>query len=161
MSGPLIRFPVQINLSFLFNIYFHSHMSTEKHEILVVRRNGKNYSTWAFHFEIFVLGKDLWGHVDGSTPVPDKEKDKVAHAKWVVKDAQVMSWVLGSVDPNIVLNLRPYKTAATMWNYLKKVYNQNNAARRFQLEHDIALFKHDPTTSIQHRFSKMLLLLQQ
>jgi len=54
-----------------------------------------------------------------------------------------MSWVLGSVDPNIVLNLRPYKTAATMWNYLKKVYNQNNAARRFQLEHDIALFKQD------------------
>lgn len=103
-------------------------MSTEKHEILVVRLNGKNYSTWAFHFEIFVTGKDLWGHVDGSTPFPDKEKDKVAHAKWVVKDAQVMSWVLGSVDPNIVLNLRPYKTAATMWNYLKKVYNQNNAA---------------------------------
>jgi len=53
------------------------------------------------------------------------------------------SWVLGSVDPNIVLNLRPYKTAATMWNYLKKVYTQNNAARRFQLEHDIALFKQD------------------
>jgi len=46
-------------------------MSTEKHEILVVRLNGKNYSTWTFHFEIFVGGKDLWGHVDGSTPVHD------------------------------------------------------------------------------------------
>jgi len=116
-------------------------MSTEKHEVLLVRLNGKNYSTWAFHFEIFVTGKDLWGHVDGNTPAPDKDADNIAHAKWVVKDAQVMSWVLGSVDPNIVLNLRPYKTAATMWNYLKKVYNQNNTARRFQLEHDIALFK--------------------
>lgn len=130
-------------------------MSTEKHEILVVRLNGKNYSTWAFHFEIFVTGKDLWGHVDGSTPFPDKEKDKVAHAKWVVKDAQVMSWVLGSVDPNIVLNLRPYKTAATMWNYLKKVYNQNNAARRFQLEHDIALFKQD-SLSISEFYSQFM-----
>jgi len=29
------------------------------------------------HLEIFVTGKDLWGHVDGSTLVPDKEKDKV------------------------------------------------------------------------------------
>lgn len=106
-------------------------MSTEKHEVLLVRLNGKNYSAWAFHFEIFVTGKDSWGHVDGNTPAPDKNKDKVAHAKWIVKDAQVMPWVLGSVDPNIVLNLRPCKTAATMWNYLKKVYNKNNAARRF------------------------------
>ena len=130
-------------------------MSTEKREILVVRLNGKNYSTWAFHFEIFVIGKDLWGHVDGSTPVPNKEKDKVAHAKWVVKDAQVMSWVLGSVDPNIVLNLRPYKTAAPMWNYLKKVYNQNNAARRFQLEHDIALFKQD-SLSVSEFYSQFM-----
>ncbi|XP_039687391.1 uncharacterized protein [Medicago truncatula] len=66
-----------------------------------------------------------------------------------------MSWVLGSVDPNIVLNLRPYKTAATMWDYLKKVYNQNNAARRFQLEHDIALFKQD-SLSISEFYSQFM-----
>ncbi|KAJ0011030.1 hypothetical protein Pint_33411 [Pistacia integerrima] len=34
-----------------------------------------------------------------------------------------MTWILGSVDPIIVLNLRPYKTAKSMWEYLKKVYN--------------------------------------
>jgi len=73
----------------------------------------------------------------------------------VVKDAQVMSWVLGSVDPNIVLNLRPYKTATTMWNYLKKVYNQNNAARRFQLEHDITLFKQD-SLSVSEFYSQFM-----
>ncbi|RZC07885.1 Dual specificity protein phosphatase PHS1 isoform B [Glycine soja] len=97
-------------------------MSTEKYDVLLVRLNGKNYSAWAFQFQIFVTGKDLWGHVDGSSPVPDKDTAKVEHAKWTVKDAQGMAWILGSVDPNIVLNLRPYKTAATMWNYLKKVY---------------------------------------
>ena len=73
----------------------------------------------------------------------------------MVKDAQVMSWVLGSVDPNIVLNLQPYKTATTMWNYLKKVYNQNNAARRFQLEHDITLFKQD-SLSISEFYSQFM-----
>jgi len=73
----------------------------------------------------------------------------------VVKDAQVMSWVLGSVDPNIVLNLQPYKTATTMWNYLKKVYNQNNAARRFQLEHDITLFKQD-SLSVSEFYSQFM-----
>lgn len=107
-------------------------MSTEKHEVLLVHFNGKNYLAWAFHFEIFITEKYLWGHVDGNTLVHDKDKDRVVHSKWAVKDAEVMSWVLGSVDHNIVLNLRPYKTVVTMWSYLKKVYNQNNSAQRFQ-----------------------------
>ncbi|RDX84091.1 hypothetical protein CR513_34900, partial [Mucuna pruriens] len=54
---------------------------------------------------IFVKRKDLWGHVDGNTLVPNKDQDNVAHAKWEVKNAQVMTWILGSIDPTIVLNL--------------------------------------------------------
>ncbi|KAL3531299.1 hypothetical protein ACH5RR_010621 [Cinchona calisaya] len=64
-------------------------------------------------------------------PDPDKDKEKDEHAKWEVKDAQIMAWILGSVDPNIILNLQPFKTAAEMWNYLKKLYSQHNTARRF------------------------------
>jgi len=30
-----------------------------------------------------------------------------------------------------------------MWGYLKKIYNQNNTARMFQLEHEIVIFQHD------------------
>ncbi|KAH0686266.1 hypothetical protein KY289_017028 [Solanum tuberosum] len=45
-----------------------------------------------------------------------------------------MTWILRSIDPFIVLNLRPYKTAKAMWDYLQKVYNQDNSAKRFQLE---------------------------
>ncbi|KAL3502307.1 hypothetical protein ACH5RR_036756 [Cinchona calisaya] len=113
-------------------------MATDKYESVLIRFNGKNYSAWAFHFKIFVKGKDLWGHIDGSKPDPDKDKEKDEHAKWEVKDAQIMAWILGSVDPNIILNLQPFKTAAEMWNYLKKLYSQHNTARRFQLEHELA-----------------------
>lgn len=113
-------------------------MSTDKYDSFLIRFNGKNYSAWAFHFKIFVKGKDLWGHVDGSKPAPDVDRAKDEHAKWEVKDAQIMAWILGSVEPNIILNLRPFKTAADMWNYLKKLYSQHNTARRFQLEHELA-----------------------
>lgn len=94
-------------------------MSTDKYDVLFVRLNGKNYSAWAFQFQIFVKGKELWGHVDGTDAAPDKAQ-KDAHAKWEVKDAQVMAWIIGSVDPSIVLNLRPFTTAAKMWDYLQK-----------------------------------------
>jgi transposase InsO family protein len=130
-------------------------MSIEKHEVFMVRLNGKNYSAWEFQFSLYVQGKDLWGHVDDTTPAPDKDKDKDEHAKWKTKDAQVMTWITSSVDPTIVLNLRPYKTAATMWAYLKKIYGQNNAARRFQLEHDIANFKQD-SLSISDFYSQFM-----
>lgn len=51
-----------------------------------------------------------------------------------------MTWILGSVDQTLVPNLRPYKTSKDMWEYLKKVYNQDNSAKRFQLEYEIAKY---------------------
>ena len=105
-------------------------MSLEQSNNFLVRFNGKNYSAWSFQFEILVKGKELWGFVDGTESAPDsKEKEKLA--KWKVKDAQIMSWILGSMEPSMILNLRPYKSSKDMWGYLKKVYNQSNAARRF------------------------------
>jgi hypothetical protein len=58
----------------------------------------------------------------------------------VVKDARVMSWILRSIDPLIMLNLRPYKIVKTMWEYLLKVYHQDNTTRRFQLEYEITSY---------------------
>lgn len=129
-------------------------MSTDKYDVLFVRLNGKNYSAWAFQFQIFVKGKELWGHVDGTDAAPDKAQ-KDAHAKWEVKDAQVMAWIIGSVDPSIVLNLRPFTTAAKMWDYLQKIYSQNNTARRFQLEHEIAIFQQE-SLSISEFYSHFM-----
>ncbi|XP_027364321.1 uncharacterized protein LOC113871425 [Abrus precatorius] len=57
------------------------------------------------------------GHIDGKDPAP---KDAEALAKWKIKDARVMTWIMSSVEPHIVLNLRPYKIAKEMWKYLKK-----------------------------------------
>ncbi|XP_008229084.1 PREDICTED: uncharacterized protein LOC103328470 [Prunus mume] len=107
-------------------------MSSDKSEVSLIRFNGKNYSAWAFHFGIFVKGKEEWGHVDGSNPAPDKNKDKDQHAKWEVKGAQ---------------------TAAQMWTYMKKIYNQQNTARQFQLEHELAAFQQD-SLSISDFYSR-------
>jgi hypothetical protein len=67
-------------------------------------------------------------------------------------DAWVMTWIFSSVEPHLVLNSRPYKTAATVWNYLNKVYNQDNTTRRFQLEHEMATFTQG-SLSIEEYFS--------
>ncbi|KAF8401561.1 hypothetical protein HHK36_012503 [Tetracentron sinense] len=112
-------------------------MSSDKLESFHIRFTGKNYSAWAFQFQLFIKGKELWGHLDGSVPAP---RDVEALSKWEIKDARVMTWILGSVEPHLVLNLRPYKTATDMWNYLNTVYNQDHSTRRFQLEYEMANF---------------------
>ena len=103
-------------------------MSSEKLESFPIRFTGKNYSAWEFQFKLFVKGKELWGHIDGSVPAPPGVE---ALSKWEIHDARVMTWLLSSVEPHLVLNLRPYKTATTMWTYLNTVYNQDNFVNDF------------------------------
>jgi hypothetical protein len=100
-----------------------------------VKFTGTNYSTWAFQFEFFLKGKALWGHIDGTdvekSSTSDKPKADGSSPSWAVLDARIMSWLLGSVESHIVTNLRPHRSAQSMWAYLKKVYLQDNDARRF------------------------------
>ena len=122
----------------------------EKGDITLIKFNGKNYTTWAFQFQIYLKGKELWGHIDDSDPKPTDDKLLV---KWEVTDWQIMTWILGSVDAQFILNLRPYKTAKEMWHYLKEIYLQENSARRFHLEHEISQFVQG-TLSIQDYYSQ-------
>ena len=92
-------------------------MSYEKSDSFLVRFNGKNYSAREFQFKLFVKGKDLWGHIDGKKPAPTSPEDL---AKREIKDAQIMTWILSSVEAHFILNLRPYKIAKEMWDYLKR-----------------------------------------
>nr|KYP60095.1 Retrovirus-related Pol polyprotein from transposon TNT 1-94 [Cajanus cajan] len=101
---------------------------------------------------MFVKGKGMWGHIDGSSTVPT---DNAALTAWETKDAQVISWILGSIEPQLVNNLRSFSTAKAMWDYLKQLYNQDNAAKRFQLELDIANYKQGDM-SIQDYYSGFL-----
>ena len=68
-----------------------------------------------------------------------------------------MSWFLGLVEPHIVTHLRPHRSTLSMWAYFKKVYYQDNDARRFQLEHAIVMFQHG-SLSIQDYYSAFFTL---
>lgn len=97
--------------------------------------------------EMFLKGKVLWSHVDESEKEDiDAEGSAGAKAAWVAKDAQIMSWILSSVEPHVIMSLRPNRSAKAMWNHLTQVYNQDDNARRFQLELSIANYTHGDLT---------------
>lgn len=126
----------------------------EKSEIVCVKFSGKNYFAWEFQFQIYVQGKELWGIIDG---MDNKPTDPIKAAEWTAKDARVKSWLLQTMDSSLVINLRPYKTAKAMWDYLKKVYAQNSSARRFQLEYEMSNYAQGKL-SIQDYYSGFVTL---
>ena len=85
----------------------------EKSEIPVVRFNGKNYPSWAFQFELYLLGKEMLGHITGADPKPSEDEKQIFC--WTTKDAKIKSWILSTVEPHLIMNLRPYKTDKEMW----------------------------------------------
>ena len=107
-------------------------------ETFLTRFNGKNYASWEFQFRMFVKGKELWGHLDGTTKAPTDAQELVA---WTTKDAKIVSWILGSVEPHMINNLRAFDTGKGIWDYLRRIYAQNNSAKKFQLELSIANYK--------------------
>lgn len=122
----------------------------EKSEIALVRFDGKNYTFWAFQFQIYLEGKELWGYIDGSES-KQEEADKKIYV-WKTKDAKIKTWLLGSVEPHFILNLKPCKFAREMWDYLQKIYQQGSAAFQFQLKLDISQFTQG-TLSIQEYYN--------
>eukprot|EP00268_Persea_americana_P059604 TRINITY_DN7336_c2_g1_i4.p1 TRINITY_DN7336_c2_g1~~TRINITY_DN7336_c2_g1_i4.p1 ORF type:complete len:109 (-),score=4.77 TRINITY_DN7336_c2_g1_i4:51-377(-) len=64
------------------------------------------------------------------------------------------SGVSGSI---IHFESQTYKTAKGMWDYLKKIYQQDNLAQRFNLEHELSQFNQG-TMSIQEYYSHFIRL---
>eukprot|EP00268_Persea_americana_P035601 TRINITY_DN3509_c3_g1_i2.p1 TRINITY_DN3509_c3_g1~~TRINITY_DN3509_c3_g1_i2.p1 ORF type:complete len:359 (+),score=43.10 TRINITY_DN3509_c3_g1_i2:418-1494(+) len=123
----------------------------EKSDIIsLVKFDGTNYTSWAFQFQIYLEGKELWAHIDGSDPKPETDDKKIL--AWKTKDAKIKTWLLGSVEPHFILNLRPCQAARDMWDYLKKIYQQSSAARQFQLELDISQYTQG-TQSVQEYYN--------
>ncbi|KAJ6978380.1 hypothetical protein NC653_026695 [Populus alba x Populus x berolinensis] len=85
-------------------------------------------------------GKELWGHLDGSSPAPT---DPHELSIWTTKDAKIVSWILGSVKPHMINNLRSFGTGKEIWDYFRRIYSQNNSAKKFQVEMGIANYKQE------------------
>ncbi|KAJ0075453.1 hypothetical protein Patl1_35235 [Pistacia atlantica] len=73
---------------------------------------------WEFQLETFLKGKTLWGHIDGSSNGGSTAEMSVADkAAWDAKDNQIMSWILGSMEPHLILSLRPHSLRLAIANY--------------------------------------------
>lgn len=128
-----------------------------------IKFTGKNYTLWSCQFQLYLEGKELWGHISSSdqnqrmmrkhelwghiSSSDPKPKDDEKRS-WNTKDAKIKTWILESLEPHLILNLKPYKTAKETWEYLKKVYRRGISARLYQLQFEITQYTQGTSSRI-------------
>ena len=102
--------------------------------------------SWAFHLKHFIEGQGMLGYLDGTTikPAVDPNGTTAADYKtiatWNQQNAKVVTWILNSVDPSFTMALQAFTKASDMWAHVKKIYHQQNKARRFHLDTELAKY---------------------
>ncbi|XP_026408129.1 uncharacterized protein LOC113303313 [Papaver somniferum] len=81
-----------------------------------------------------------------SRPSDDKKLEE-----WISQDHLVMTWLLNSMEPTISNVFNFSESSKDMWDSVAELYgNQNNAARIFQLQHEIAAATQGDKPFIEH-----------
>ncbi|CAL1409432.1 unnamed protein product [Linum trigynum] len=109
-------------------------MDSSKLDSVSIKFDGKNFPLWEFQFRNFVAGKRLLGVLTGATKAPGVDASDQAQADWAASNAQLITWLVGSVDVATGLSLRRYTTAAEMWAHITRTHSQNSVSRQFELE---------------------------
>ncbi|KAK2397651.1 hypothetical protein QL285_059206 [Trifolium repens] len=129
-----------------------------------VQLNGENYPYWSYVMKNFLIGKDMWSYIDGTSvkPTDKKDADKYAEAfkAWNKNNSKVITWINNSVSQSIGMQLSKFDTAQEVWEHLKRLYEQSNFAKRYKLESDIRELKQNNMT-IHEFYSSMTNLWDQ
>ena len=80
-------------------------MQMYKYDVILIKFNGQNYMSWSFHLKNFVEGEGLFCYLDGSIPRPQITTDSKGLATWSKENAKVVTWILNSIDPSLVVAL--------------------------------------------------------
>ncbi|ONH90729.1 hypothetical protein PRUPE_8G071700 [Prunus persica] len=76
--------------------------------------NGSNYEIWAFMIELYATIQGKLGYLTGYTDAPDSQDPKFE--KWKIADAVVKSWMLRTIEPNLLNMFHTLPTAKEIWD---------------------------------------------
>ena len=106
-------------------------------KMTTVLLNGFNYLPWSRAVTIALGGRSRLGFINGKELAPDSSSPEFE--QWLAKDQMVMSWMLNSMDRNLAEMFSYYQSSLELWEAVREMYgNQNNSARIFQIQQDIA-----------------------
>ncbi|XP_071680363.1 uncharacterized protein [Lolium perenne] len=103
-----------------------------------------NYLVWKAVVLPAVRGARLFGYLDGSVKAPPEEisverdesgknvivkEENPAYATWIERDQQVLSYLLGSVSLEVLVQVSEHQIAHGAWTAIQEMYASQSCAR--------------------------------
>ena len=86
-------------------------------QITTWKLNGQNYLQWAKAVKVYLIGQDMHKHLTKHPPTNQTKLDM-----WVQKDAQLVSLLWNSMEPNVTDICTHLDTCKEIWDYVKLLY---------------------------------------
>ena len=80
-----------------------------------IKLDGMNYGLWSQIVEMYILGKDKLGYINGDLPQP-KPNDPT-FKKWRIENSMVKGWLINSMGPSLIgtlFDLQPSNRYGTL-----------------------------------------------
>ena len=135
--------PTNFSKADLSNPYFTHHSDHPGLVLISKSLNGDNYSAWKRAMILALNSKNKLGFVNGSIKAPSEEIDPEGYATWSRCNDMVHSWIVNTLNPEIVDNVIYYSTAYEVWEDLRERFSQSNAHRIFEIQQDIACLRQE------------------
>ncbi|GJW92346.1 retrovirus-related pol polyprotein from transposon RE2 [Tanacetum coccineum] len=111
-------------------------------KLTTILLNEFNYLPWSRAITIALDGRSRLGFISGKNTNPGVTSPE--YEAWLPKDQMVMSWILNSMERNIAEIFSYSESSKDLWEAVRDMYgNQNNSARIFQIQLDIANLRQD------------------
>lgn len=96
-----------------------------------LKLNSSNFPAWHVQFNALLVGYDLIGYVDGTTPTP--ATTNTAYTRWKIQDQLILHAIMSSVDPSVITMLGNVKTSKQAWDILTKMFASKTHACSHQI----------------------------
>uniref|UniRef100_A0A803MDK1 Reverse transcriptase Ty1/copia-type domain-containing protein n=1 Tax=Chenopodium quinoa TaxID=63459 RepID=A0A803MDK1_CHEQI len=113
---------------------------------------GSNFLNWSRTVRMALIARNKLQFVDGSLPSPGV--DSPDYQKWLRNDYMVMSWILNSIDKNLVESFMFVNSSHGLWKEISERFGQSNAPQLFELHRNL-IYTNQNNDSIAEYYGKL------
>ena len=135
-------------------------VSTVDEKWSIDRLDGKNWMTWKFQMHHLLLGKDLWGFVDGTETLPAEAmaQDRTAFGK---RTQKALPAIVMAVSPSQLYLITSCDTPKKAWDTLKGHFERDTLANKLLLKKKYFRMEMKDTASVEAHLKEMKELTDQ
>ncbi|KAH7431129.1 hypothetical protein KP509_08G031100 [Ceratopteris richardii] len=111
-------------------------------QIVGDKMNKDNYHIWSYRMENFLMGKGLWGLVNGEDECPElpenpNAEEQKEYKTWIEKSRKVLHWISICILESLIPHIMKASTPKEAWDIIHKIYGTSTEAEKIHLKQNL------------------------